>query len=161
MDLVGPATNPPPASESPDDDPWHQEEAADDNSKDGSDKIDEAEDKAETSGLINPGASSAGTELDSADPREVPSRGSGVVRSTGGSNAQGLFDFERVLQDFVLLTFLVSYVSCSLNNMSKVLCGRQKTLCVQYRMRTLGVYVSPNLHCNSTHYQLLLSLSVH
>ena len=114
MDLVGPPTDPPPASEASMYDPWHQAEqdppelAPEDDTA--SEARAEGNDDGETAHSadlaisVKSGCSSAEPSI--ADPKEASSRGS--ARPTGGANSEGHFDFERVLQDFVLLTFLVS-----------------------------------------------------
>ncbi len=71
--------------------------ASDENtSQDGSEGSAEAE-EADTNS-VTPGDANSTAE----------GSGYGAVRPGGRPNADGQFDFERVLQDFVLLTFLVS-----------------------------------------------------
>lgn len=119
MDLVGPPTDPPPASEASMYDPWHQAEQdppelapEDDKSDNASEARAGGNDEAETAhsadlaSSVKSGHSSAEPSI--ADPEEASSRGYGSARPNGGANSEGRFDFERVLQDFVLLTFLVS-----------------------------------------------------
>ncbi|KAL0046758.1 hypothetical protein WJX82_009320 [Trebouxia sp. C0006] len=116
MDLVGPPTEPPPASEASMYDPWHQAEQdppelapEDDKSDNASEAAAEGNDDGETAhgadlaSSVKAGHSSAEPSI--ADPEE-PSKGYGSARPTGGANSKGHFDFERVLQDFVLLSFL-------------------------------------------------------
>lgn len=119
MNLVGPPTDPPPASEASMYDPWHQAEQdppelapEDDKSDNASEARAGGKDEAETAhsadlaSSVKSGHSSAEPSI--ADPEEASSRGYGSARPNGGANSEGHFDFERVLQDFVLLTFLVS-----------------------------------------------------
>ena len=121
MDLVGPATDPPPASELAAYGPWHQEEKdppelapGDDDSDTASGNslaVDEEAETplhADTADRVKSGHNSAEPSI--ADPAETTPRSGGhaFAATTGGANAQGRFNFERVLQDFVLLSFLVS-----------------------------------------------------
>ena len=84
QDLLGPATGKPSASPSSANGPWHQQMQDIDG-----DNLEPAE-----HGMADDA---------SADEDEVPSPY--VPEVTAGQ-----FDFERVLQDFVLLTFLVSFI---------------------------------------------------
>ncbi len=100
-------------------DPWHQAEqhppelAPEDENSDnapgaraeGNDAAEKAH-SADLASRVKSGRSSAEPSI--ADPEEASSRGYGSARPTGAANSEGHFDFERVLQDFVLLTFLVS-----------------------------------------------------
>ena len=99
-------------------DPWHQAEQdppelapEDDKSDNASEAAAEGNDDGETAhgadlaSSVKAGHSSAEPSI--ADPEEL-SKGYGSARPTGGANSKGQFDFERVLQDFVLLSFLVS-----------------------------------------------------
>ena len=119
LDLVGEASEPPPASDLAASDPWHQEEdlpepAPEDDdrgpSPEGSDEGPGHDDGNGDDDPAGPHAVSADAE-DSNRPNSISAEPSvsQITRpiSSGGVNADGQFDFERVLQDFVLLTFLV------------------------------------------------------
>ncbi|DBA90633.1 TPA: 5'-3' exoribonuclease 2 [Trebouxia sp. C0004] len=116
-DLVGLSTDPPPAWEASMYDPWQQAEQdlpelapENENSDNASEARAEGNDAAETAhsadlaSSVKSGHSSAEPSI--ADSKEASSKGYGSARPTGGANSEGRFDFERVLQDFVLLTFL-------------------------------------------------------
>lgn len=123
LDLVGEAVEPPPASDVAAADPWHQEEDlpepapedddkstgpesnADDPKLEGSDNDDDDDADGTSSHAVSNGAeesnqpNSISAEASMSDGRQLA--------FPGGVNSDGQFDFERVLQDFVLLTFLV------------------------------------------------------
>ena len=123
LDLVGEALEPPPASDLTDSDPWHQEEDLPEPAPEDDDRGTGPEGNAGGPGLE--GSDADDDSADAADPHAVRSDAEDSHHSNSisaqastldmgqhmprgaGVNADGLVDFERVLQDFVLLTFLV------------------------------------------------------
>lgn len=119
LDLVGEALEPPPASDLACSDPWHQEEDLPEPAPEDDNKGTGLEGYADSPGheggddddaTNGPPAVSNDVE-DSNHPNSISAEPSipDITQpvSHRGVNADGQFDFERVLQDFVLLTFLV------------------------------------------------------
>lgn len=118
LDLVGKASEPPPASDLAASDPWHQGGAPPEPAPGDANRAADHEGSDENDGgaaANAPGPDAASADVAASDnANSVSPSLSHVARpvSTGGVNADGHFEFERVLQDFVLLTFLVS-LPCS------------------------------------------------
>lgn len=111
-ELVGEASDPPPALDLGPSDPWHQDEdlpepaPGDDHSEVSSDGNREAPDAAHAA---DQDSSASGSPV-SNGPNSISAETS-LLEPVLPIIADGQFDFEWVLQDFVLLTFLVS-LSC-------------------------------------------------
>lgn len=113
LQLVGEASEPSLASDLAASNPWHQEQDPPEPAPEDSDRVIAPVISSDS----NDGAADAtgpdGVTADVGDsdyPNSTSPSLSSAPRpiSTGGVKADGQFDFERVLQDFVLLTFLVS-----------------------------------------------------
>ena len=118
LDLVGEALEPPPASDSAASDPWHQEEDLPETAPEGDNRCTGLEGDADCPGLEGgddedatgpPAVSSDDEDSNCPNPTSAEPSIPDITEpvSCAGVNADGQFDFERVLQDFVLLTFLV------------------------------------------------------
>ena len=118
LDLVGEALEPPPASDSPACDPWHQEEdlpelAPEDNDRDTGPEgnadgpVLEGSDDADATGphAVSSDVQESNHPISASAQPSIPDIAQRVSRAE--ANAHRQFDFEPVLQDFVLLTFLV------------------------------------------------------
>ena len=118
LDLVGEALEPPPASDLAACDPWRQEEDLPEPALEDDDKDTGPEGDAD--GLGPQGSEDADASTPHSEDSDVENSNylnsmsahpsiPGIAKpvSRGGANADGQFDFERLLQDFVLLTFLV------------------------------------------------------
>ena len=107
-ELVGDASDPPPALDLGSSDPWHQDEdlpepaPGDNQSEVSSEGIGEAPNAADTADQDN----SASGSPESNGPNSISAETS-LLEPVHPMIAGGQFEFERVLQDFVLLTFLV------------------------------------------------------
>ena len=127
LDLVGEALEPPPTSDLAASDPWHQEEDLPEPAPEDADRgtgpegnddgpgLEGSDDDDNTADAAGLHAVSSDVE-DSYHPnslRAQPSIPDMQQPNAGGDavNADGQFDFERVLQDFVLLTFLVGLLT--------------------------------------------------
>ena len=94
-------------------DPWHQDEdlpepaPGDDTSQDGLEDG-QAADAADNASQQEPESDHEGSNEANAISAEASLSELVHPRFNAGVTADGQFDFERVLQDFVLLTFLVS-----------------------------------------------------
>ncbi|KAL3145189.1 hypothetical protein ABBQ32_000941 [Trebouxia sp. C0010 RCD-2024] len=112
LDLVGEASEPPPASDLAASDPWHQaadppEPAPEDAHRPADPEGNNENDGGAAANAIGPDAVSADVApSDNANSVSPSLTHAARPISTGGVNADGHFEFERVLQDFVLLTFL-------------------------------------------------------
>ena len=114
LDLVGEALDPPAASNLAAANPWHQDESIPEAAPDGesSDAGSEGSQKAagDAADSSDPGAGSENEDPNQPNAISAEPSIASMPRpaASHGVNRDGQFDFERVLQDFVLLTFLVS-----------------------------------------------------